>query len=74
MHASASSFGGGGSPSFSKIGASVRSVLGTRTWLSMQHFIENAEKECGDEGSELDAKHALDANAKSARQGTEEVI
>ena len=58
--------GGGGLPSFSNIGASVRSVLGTRTLLSMQQFIENVEMECGDEDSELDAKHALDA--KSARQ------
>ena len=38
--------GGGVSPSFSKIGTSVRSVLGTRTLLSMQQFIEDAEKEC----------------------------
>ena len=34
----------------------------------MQQFIENAEKECEDEDSELEAKCALDTDAKSARQ------
>ena len=37
--------GGGGSTSFSKIGTSVRSMLGTQTLLSMRQFIEDAEKE-----------------------------
>ena len=39
--------------SFSKIGTSARSVLGTRTNAAI-----HADKECGDEGSELDARHA----------------
>ena len=37
--------GGGGSASFSKIGTSLRSILGTQTLLSMRQFIEDAEKE-----------------------------
>ena len=36
--------GGGGSTSFSKIGTSVRSMLGTQTLMSMRQFIEDAEK------------------------------
>ena len=36
---------GGGSASFSKIGASVRSTLGTQTLMSMRQFLEDAEKE-----------------------------
>ena len=35
---------GGGSASFSKIGTSVRSILGTQTLMSMRQFLEDAEK------------------------------
>ena len=48
--------GGGGSPPFSKIDTSVRSIVGTETLLSVQQFIENAEKECEDDNAELEAK------------------
>ena len=34
-----------GSASFSKIGTSVRSILGTQTLLSMRQLIEDVEKE-----------------------------
>ena len=37
-----------------------------------QHFIENAEKECGDEGSELDAKHARQDSVKALRKLVED--
>ena len=56
----------------------MRSVLGTRTLLSMQQFIEDAEKDCADEGSELEAKHTPDDKTRSARwdsvKGTEKVV
>ena len=60
--------GGGGSPSFSKFGTSVHSITGTETLLSMQQLIENAEKECEDDKTELDAKRAKQGCVTALRQ------
>ena len=59
---------GGGSTSFSKIGTSVRSILGTQTLLSMRQFIEDAEKEQGAHDTELEVMRSPEAEQKKSAQ------
>ena len=42
--------------------------MGSRTLLSMQQFIEDAEKECADDVPELEVKGTRNGKTKSARQ------
>ena len=67
IHSLLPSAGGGPHP-FQHFDTSVRSVMGTRTLLSMQQFIEEAEKECADDAPELEVKRVPIDETKSARQ------
>ena len=60
--------GGGGSTSFSKIGTSVRSMLGTQTLLSMRQFIEDVEKEKGSLDAELEVMDSSEKEQKTSAQ------